>query len=92
MSAVLTRKTTSVANPFASEAANAPARNVLAESDQQREIAEIQAALIIAKRFQRDEREAMDRILRACTRSSLAEGHYIVIPGAAARLLARQFV
>jgi len=74
MSAVLTRQTPNVANPFALSGQNNIPRNVLAESDQQREIAEIQAALIIAKRFQRNEREAMDRILRACTRPGLAEG------------------
>jgi len=76
MSTVLTRSTSTAANPFARTENNQHSynRHVLAESDQQREIAEIQAALVIAKKFQRNEMESMDRILRACTRPSLAEG------------------
>lgn len=38
-----------------------------------RQAQEVQAAMIVAKRFPRDERESNDRILRACTRRSLAE-------------------
>jgi hypothetical protein len=38
-----------------------------------RAIAEVQAAIIVAKRFPRDESAACDRILTACARSSLAE-------------------
>ena len=34
---------------------------------------EVQAALVIAKKFPRDQVAAMDRILQACTRPSLAE-------------------
>lgn len=48
--------------------------NAIAETSQQREIAEVQAAMVIAKKFPRDPVEAMDRILNACTRPSLAEG------------------
>ena len=40
---------------------------------QQREIAEIQAAMIIARMNPRDEKRAQDRILQACTRPTLAE-------------------
>jgi len=40
---------------------------------QQREVAEIQSAMIIARTNPRNELEAMDRILQACTRASLAE-------------------
>jgi hypothetical protein len=63
-------------NPYVSAADNAPARapqNALAEATSAREIAEVQAAMAIAKRFPRDPREAMDRILNACTRPTLAE-------------------
>lgn len=61
-------------NPYTND--NAPARtpqNAVAEATSAREIAEVQAAMAIAKRFPRDPREAMDRILNACTRPTLAE-------------------
>lgn len=62
-------------NPFA---ASAPlqagnAGNALVQVEQQRAVAETQAAMIIAKRFPRDQIAAMDRILQACTRPTLAE-------------------
>lgn len=63
-------------NPYKSETENYPARapqNAVAEATSAREIAEVQAAMAIAKRFPRDPREAMDRILNACTRPTLAE-------------------
>jgi len=37
-----------------------------------RETAEVQSAMVIAKRFPRDEKMAMDRVLNACTREGLA--------------------
>jgi hypothetical protein len=40
---------------------------------QQREIAEVQAAMIVARSSPRDEKVAQDRILMACTRPALAE-------------------
>jgi hypothetical protein len=40
---------------------------------QQREIAEVQAAMLIARMNPRDEKAALDRILQACTRPKLAE-------------------
>ena len=40
---------------------------------QQREIAEVQSKMIIAQRFPRNEKMALDRILQACTRLKLAE-------------------
>lgn len=49
-------------------------QNAVAESTSQREISEIQSAMVIAKRFPRDPVEAMDKILAACTRPTLAEG------------------
>lgn len=58
-------------NPFAATRV-APA-NAVAEAGSQREVAEVQAAMMIAKRFPRDQLAAMDRILQACTRPSLAE-------------------
>lgn len=61
-----------VDNPFGSSRAPV-AGNAAAETDQQRAIAETQAAMVVAKKFPRDEIAAMDRILNACTRQSLAE-------------------
>lgn len=46
----------------------------LTEIVSSREVAEVQAAMAIAKRFPRDPIVAMDRILQSCTRPSLAEG------------------
>jgi hypothetical protein len=45
----------------------------LVEVEQQRAIAETQAAMIIAKRFPRDYIDAVERIKTACTRQGLAE-------------------
>lgn len=61
------------ANPFGSRELAARTSGALVEVEQQRAIAETQAAMIIAKRFPRSEAEAMDKILQACTRPSLAE-------------------
>lgn len=58
-------------NPFGQQA-NAATFNAIANSDAERSIQEVQAAMVIAKKFPRDSREAMDRILNACTRESLA--------------------
>lgn len=43
------------------------------DTEGQRAIQEVQAAMIIAKRFPRDVKAALDRILNSCTRSTLAE-------------------
>lgn len=64
-------------NPFA----NAPAlskasqqtANAVANTDQQRAIAEVQAAMMIARMNPRNPVAAMDRILNACARPTLAE-------------------
>ena len=60
-------------NPFA-----APAKvnhgNAVAEANTAREAQEVQAMMVIAKRFPRDQIGAMDRILQACARPTLAEG------------------
>lgn len=45
----------------------------LVQSVKAREVAEVQAALTIAKACPRDEKRAMDRILNACQRPGLAE-------------------
>jgi hypothetical protein len=68
--------TTSTNNPFgvATTHGSQGGSNAIAEASVQREIAEVQAAMVIAKRFPRDQREAVDRILLACTRPALAEG------------------
>lgn len=66
--------TTENNNPFASQIARRPEQNAVADAGQQREIAEVQAAMVIAKRFPRNQIEATDRILQACTRATLAEG------------------
>lgn len=58
-------------NPFGSSSPQAS--NAVAAAGQQRELAEVQGAIAIAKRFPRDERAAMDRILNACSRPGLAE-------------------
>ncbi len=47
--------------------------NSLVEIEQQRAIAETQAAMIIAKRFPRDPVECLDNIITTCTRTKLAE-------------------
>lgn len=44
------------------------------EVESQRAVAEVQAAMMLARRFPRNPIEAVDRILNACTRPSLAEG------------------
>jgi hypothetical protein len=51
----------------------APPPTAMVAVAQQREIAEVQSKMILARANPRDERLAMDRILQACTRSSLAE-------------------
>jgi hypothetical protein len=61
-----------VSNPFAAPAAK-PQNGALAQAGEQRVIAEVQAMLVIAKKFPRDERAAVDKILNAFTRPSLCE-------------------
>lgn len=60
------------ANPFQAGRTEQPATS-LVEVESQRAIQEVQAAMVIAKKFPRDQVEAMNRILDACTRPSLAE-------------------
>lgn len=61
------------ANPFAAKAP-AVVEGAASNSDEARAVQEVQAALVIAKKFPRDPVDAMDRILNACTRPTLAAG------------------
>lgn len=49
------------------------ASSAMIEAESQRATAEIQAEYVIAKRFPRDERQAIDKIMLACQREKLAE-------------------
>ena len=60
-------------NPFGSTKVAAATASAIADAAAAREVAEIQGAMLIARRFPRDQKLAMDRILQACTRKSLAE-------------------
>lgn len=62
-----------VQNPFASAPIAAAPQTASTQALVQREVAEVQAAMIMAKRFPRDEKSAVDRILTACGRGTLAE-------------------
>ncbi|MDE1479421.1 hypothetical protein KKJ06_20210 [Xenorhabdus bovienii] len=62
-----------VINPFSSNAPQAQPAQGMVAVEQQRAIQEVQAAMVIAKKFPRDPIIAMDRILQACTRPTLAE-------------------
>lgn len=63
------------ANPFGgnNQVAQRVGGNAAAQSDQQRAIAEVQAAMMIARMNPRDPIQAMDRILNACARPTLAD-------------------
>ena len=62
-------------NPFATTAvAQRPqGTNAVANTDQHRAIAEVQAAMMVARSNPRDPIAAMDRILNACSRPTLAD-------------------
>jgi len=64
-----------IANPLgSSDIATIPAPGgALANTDQQRAIAEVQAAMFIARSTPRNEKAAIDKILNACQRRGLAE-------------------
>ncbi|ACT50906.1 hypothetical protein [Methylovorus glucosotrophus] len=59
-------------NPFG-QLAEHNQGNALAMTEQHRAMAEVQGMMIIAKKFPRDERTAVDRILNAFSRPSLAD-------------------
>lgn len=67
--------TTSLLNPFGATAAPERAQygaGALAQTDTHRAIAEVQAAMMIARASPRDPVRAVDRILNACARPTLA--------------------
>ena len=61
-------------NPFGKQSAAVAVQDhgAMADVEQQRSIAEVQASMAIAKKCPRDQKAAMDRILNACTRTTLA--------------------
>lgn len=61
-----------VASPFA-DRSNAAVDTAGARQDQSRELAEMQVTYLMAQQFPRDQVKAMDRILNAFTRTTLAE-------------------
>jgi hypothetical protein len=62
-----------VSNPFGTSVAKGT-DNAISNAEEHRAIQEVQAAMVIAKKFPRNQMEAVDRIIEACTRQSLAEG------------------
>lgn len=63
-----------VSSPFANtHVAARPTTTAVAQTDASRAVAEVQAAMLIARSNPRDPVAAMDRILNACTRPTLAD-------------------
>lgn len=62
-----------IESPFAARAAVAPHDSAGSRQNQSREMAETQTKYLMAERFPRDEVAAMDRILNAFSRPTLAE-------------------
>jgi hypothetical protein len=60
-------------NPFAGQSTATNHTNAVAQSDSQRAIAEVHAAMMIARMNPRNPIAAMDRILNVCSRPTLAE-------------------
>lgn len=69
-----TQITTNSQNPFGDARLARQSENSIADVEQARAVAEAQGAMVIAKKFPRDPIAAMDRILNACARPTLAEG------------------
>ena len=61
-------------NVFGSGPQGITAQSVTAAMATTRQAQEVQAAMIVAKNFPRDQRQSLDRILQDCTRPTLAEG------------------
>ncbi len=70
---------TAITNPFGKNSTT-PAAGAMMESDSARAVAEVQAAIALAKRFPRDPVAAVDKILQACTRPTLAEQAVYAFP------------
>lgn len=68
-----------VSNPFAVAKTHA-AEQAVAVAESHRQEAEIQAAMVVAKRFPRDRVAAVDRILQACCRPGLADAAVYAYP------------
>lgn len=62
-----------VKNPFQQTAVSEALPNTMTEVKSQREASEIQAMVFMAKQFPRNQIQAADRILNACTRQTLAD-------------------
>lgn len=62
-----------VKNPFKQTAVSEALPNTMTEVKSQREASEIQAMVFMAKQFPRNQIQAADRILNACTRQTLAD-------------------
>jgi hypothetical protein len=60
-------------NPFVDDNTPAPAQSGAIEAYSNRAVMEIQAQVAMAKRFPRNQKESMARILRDCSRKTLAE-------------------
>src|SRR4051812_19681604 len=57
-----------------------PANSAMTEVAMSRAAQEVQAAMVIAKRFPRDEQKAYAKIMQACKRKSLAEQSQYAYP------------
>ena len=62
-----------IANIFGDAPKGMTAQGVTAAMASTRQAQEVQAAMVVAKRFPRDQRESYSRIMEACARPSLAE-------------------
>lgn len=59
--------------PFGNNNSPAPVSSTVSEMMVSRQTQEVQAAMVVAKRFPRNESESWNRIMRTCQRQSLAE-------------------
>lgn len=62
-----------VTNPFGSKEIATRETEAMVHVESQRAMAEVQASMMMARRFPRDQVGAVDRIINACTRITLAE-------------------
>ena len=69
----MSNELTKVANPFVIAKKENFEITTSAEAEIQKSIAETQASLLIAQKFPRNQKQAMDRILIACQRQAVAE-------------------
>lgn len=69
----MTNDVVATLNPFGSPSTAGAATPTTQTTDSARAVAEVPAALVIARMNPRDQRQSMDRILNACCRPQLAE-------------------